>query len=211
MRRRPFPYWHWSGRTERPGGRKPTCPLDTDRASVARTVGFSRGYLGMGFVPTLELHTTVARIRTRLGAREGGGLAGESEDQRGEADRAACFSHPCLSIAPRSRFAPSDLALTSRKFAYDSGRRGASLTAPLLPGPTYCRLSQSCCPRAGAHEGLRDRPASQRDCRYGHRVHPLVTAIWPETGCIRPIARRWGTGLPGRASGGATGSGATSE
>src|SRR5207245_10514700 len=82
MRRRPFPYWHWSGRTERPGGRKPTCPLDTDRAAVARTVGFSRGYLGVGFVPALELHTTVARIRTRLGAREGGGLACEHDRLR---------------------------------------------------------------------------------------------------------------------------------
>jgi len=70
----------------------------TDLATMARNVGLGPSYLGLCYYPTLQLHTTVSAMATRMEDTPEG-FAFNPGAQTKEADVALVGAHTCLAVA----------------------------------------------------------------------------------------------------------------
>jgi hypothetical protein len=67
-----------------------------DLATMARRVGLGMEYVSLSYFPTLQLHTTVTGLLTRLDPEDPAVIAFRTGSQRKEADMALWGAHLCL-------------------------------------------------------------------------------------------------------------------
>jgi hypothetical protein len=68
-----------------------------DLASMAREVGLGRGYLGLCYLPTLQIHTTLQGLQNWMEETEAG-VTIATKQQHNQADVALLGAHTCLSL-----------------------------------------------------------------------------------------------------------------